>query len=217
MTTFSFHPVKHITTGEGGIVTTDDKELYEKLKLFRAHGITRDVELLERENPEPWYYEQLELGYNYRMSDIQAALGISQLKKLDGFISGRRKIVDKYNDAFKEIDEIIVPYQDPRTFSSYHLYVISLDLEKLSIGRREFFERLREKNIGVNVHYIPVYYFPYYEKLGYKKGICPTAEAFYETIVTLPLHSRMAEEEVDYVTKCITKITQKYRVDKSIE
>lgn len=211
MTTFSFHPVKHITTGEGGMVTTDDEELYEKLKLFRTHGITREIELLERKNPEPWYYEQLALGYNYRMSDIQAALGISQLKKLDGFISGRRQIVDKYNNAFKGIAEITVPYQDPRTYSSYHLYVISLKLEKLSISRREFFEKLREKNIGVNVHYIPVYYFPYYERLGYKKGICPVAESFYETIITLPLHSGMTGEEIDYIIAWVNIISTKFK------
>lgn len=206
LTTFSFHPVKHITTGEGGMVTTDDDELYKRLKLFKTHGITRDTEIMEKENPEPWYYEQLELGYNYRVTDFQCALGISQLKKLDDFIEKRREIVNIYNKAFAELEGITIPYQLPYTYSSYHLYVIQLDLEKLSIGRRGVFEILREKGIGVNVHYIPVYYFPYYKKLGYSKGICPKAERIYEGIITLPLYPRLQYDEIKYVIESVKEV-----------
>lgn len=206
MTTFSFHPVKHITTGEGGMVTTDSKELYEKLKLFRTHGITRDAGFMESENPDPWYYEQLELGYNYRITDFQCALGISQLKKLDGFIERRREIVDIYNKEFENLKGLITPFQLPETLSSYHLYVIQLELEKLNMSRREVFEALRDRGVGVNVHYIPVYYFPYYKNLGYEKGICPNAERIYERIITLPLYPGLSDEDVEYVVKNVKEV-----------
>lgn len=206
MTTFSFHPVKHITTGEGGMVTTDSKELYEKLKLFRTHGITRDAGFMESENPDPWYYEQLELGYNYRITDFQCALGISQLKKLDGFIERRREIVDIYNKEFENLKGLITPFQLPETSSSYHLYVIQLELEKLNMSRREVFEALRDRGVGVNVHYIPVYYFPYYKNLGYEKGICPNAERIYERIITLPLYPGLSDEDVEYVVKNVKEV-----------
>lgn len=208
MTTFSFHPVKHITTGEGGMVTTDDEEMYEKLKLFRTHGITRESEFMEKGDVEPWYYEQLELGYNYRITDFQCALGLSQLKKLDGFIERRREIVDIYNAEFNSLSGLITPFQAPFSNSSYHLYVIQLELDKLKIGRREVFEILRDRGICVNVHYIPVYYFPYYEKLGYRKGICPNAEAFYEKIITLPLYPGLTDEDIDYVIKNVKEVLE---------
>lgn len=211
MTTFSFHPVKHITTGEGGMITTNDEELYQKLLLFRTHGISRDIDLLENKNEGPWYYEQLELGYNYRITDIQCALGISQLKKLDDFVNKRIEIAEKYNEEFKAIEEIIVPYQASYGKSSYHLYVIQLKLDKLTIGRKEIFDTLRENGIGVNVHYIPVYYFPYYKQLGYKKGICSKAEKLYESIITLPLFPKMSKEDVKYVISTVCKVINQYK------
>ena len=205
MTTFSFHPVKHITTGEGGAVVTDSKEFYEKLLIFRTHGITRDKEKLER-NEGPWYYEQHFLGFNYRMTDIQAALGISQLNKLSLFIERRKKIADIYNDAFFGFDGVIVPKQLEKTDSSWHIYVLRLEPDKLICGRREIFEELLRRNIGVNVHYIPVYYHPYYQELGYKKGICPNAESLYESIITLPIYPKLKDDEISYIISSVKEI-----------
>lgn len=210
MTMFSFHPVKHITTGEGGIITTNNKEFYEKLLQFRAHGITRDKEKMH-EYHGPWYYEMQFIGYNYRMTDIQAALGVSQLKKIDRFIELRRKYVALYNEAFKDIDEIITPFQHEDGQSSWHLYVIRLKLDKLKASRREIFEALQQQNIGVNVHYIPVHFLPYYQKLGYKKGICPNAEKLYEEIITLPLFPGMSEKDVNDVIKAVQRTIDYYR------
>lgn len=205
MTCFSFHPVKHITTGEGGIITTDDENLYKKLIQFRSHGITRDREILEHDDG-PWYYEQQFLGYNYRMTDIQAALGISQLKKIDRFISRRRKIADRYDKAFSGTDSIITPYQLDETQSAWHLYILQLKLDKLKTSRKEVYTALQQKGIGVNVHYIPVYYHPYYKQMGYNKGLCPNAERLYERIITIPLYPKMSDEDVEYVIKSIKSI-----------
>lgn len=210
MTTFSFHPVKHITTGEGGMIVTDSKELYDKLILFRSHGITRSKDLMEEKGAEPWYYEQLELGYNYRITDIQCALGISQLAKIEGFVERRREIVEKYNKAFEKLDGVIIPYQDSNQNSSWHLYVIQLELEKLDVGRLEIFNELRNENLGVNVHYIPVYYFPYYRNLGYKKGICPKAEWLYERIITIPLFPKLSDKGVQRVIDSVYKVIKKH-------
>lgn len=210
MTMFSFHPVKHITSGEGGIITTNNKEYYEKLLQFRSHGITRDREKLN-EYHGPWYYEMQFLGYNYRMTDIQAALGTSQLKKIDQFIELRRKYVAMYNEAFKDIDEIITPFQHEDGQSSWHLYIIRLKLNKLKASRLEIFEALQQQNIGVNVHYIPVYFHPYYRQLGYKKGICPNAEKLYEEMITLPLFPAMSEEDVNDVIKAVKRTIDYYR------
>lgn len=210
MTMFSFHPVKHITTGEGGIITTNHKAYYERLLLFRSHGITRDKERLTQYEG-PWYYEMQDLGYNYRLTDLQAALGLSQLKKLDSFIERRKQIVSLYNRAFQGMDEIILPYQHPDGESSWHLYVIRLKLDRLTATRREIYEALLKENIGVNVHYIPVYYHPYYQKLGYPKGICPTAEKIYEEIITLPLFPKMNEDDVDDVIEAIKKVIHYYK------
>lgn len=212
MTIFSFHPVKHITTGEGGAITTNDIELYEKLLMFRTHGITRDSDKLTKEEG-PWYYEQQFLGYNYRMTDIQAALGISQLNKLEYFLEKRRNYIKLYNEAFKDFEGIVIPYQLNNVNSAWHLYIIQLELEKLGIGRREVFEELRRRNIGVNVHYIPVYYHPYYKENGYNKGLCAHAEKLYERIVTLPLFPDMKEEDILYVIKNVKEIVDNNRVD----
>lgn len=211
MTEFSLHPVKHITTGEGGVITTNDEELYKKLILFRTHGITREKELLQNKDEGPWYYEQLELGYNYRITDFQCALGISQLEKINEYIGRRRKLVKKYNTYLSEIDGVIIPYEAEYSNSSWHLYVIQLELEKLKVGRKEIYEALLAENIGVNVHYVPTYYFPYYQGLGYKKGICPNAEKLYERIITLPLFPKMEEEDLWDVVKAVEKVLEYYR------
>jgi len=210
MTMFSFHPVKHITSGEGGIITTSNKEYYEKLLQFRSHGITRDKGKMN-EYHGPWYYEMQFLGYNYRMTDIQAALGTSQLKKIDKFVQLRRKYVEMYNKAFENIEEITIPFQHEDGESSWHLYIIRLNLDKLKVSRREIFEALQQQNIGVNVHYIPVHLQPHYQQLGYKKGICPNAEKLYRAIITLPLFPAMSEKDVDDVIKAVKRTIEYYR------
>ncbi|EKN67672.1 UDP-4-amino-4,6-dideoxy-N-acetyl-beta-L-altrosamine transaminase [Schinkia azotoformans] len=206
MTMFSFHPVKHITTGEGGVITTNNKDYYEKLLQFRSHGITRDKIKLNDIEQGPWYYEMQFLGYNYRMTDIQASLGISQLKKIDKFVNFRKKYVSIYNEAFKDMDEIKIPYQNKEGSSSWHLYIIRLDLEKLKESRKEIFESLQKRNIGVNVHYIPVYFHPYYMKCGYQRGVCPNAEKLYEEIITLPLFPAMTEDDVNDVISAVNEV-----------
>lgn len=194
MTEFSFHPVKHITCGEGGIVTTNREDLYEKLKLFRTHGITREEKFLHKVDG-PWYYEQIDLGYNYRITDIQAALGISQLGRIDKFLEKRKKIAAKYDEAFRDFDGIEIPKQAEYSNSAYHLYVIKVDK---SI-RKALFEYLRANNIGVNVHYIPVYTFPYYREHGYENVKCENAEKLYESIISIPIYYDLSDEEQDYV------------------
>jgi len=211
MTTFSFHPVKHITTGEGGMITTNSKELYDKLIKFRTHGITKDSSEYIYASHGPWYHEQQKLGYNYRITDIQCALGISQLEKIDKFLARRREIVQAYNQAFNNFEGIIIPEQLKDTNSAWHLYVIQLQLEKLTADRKEIFRALRAKNLGVNVHYIPVYYHPYYQKLGYEKGICPNAEKLYERIITIPLYSKMNDQQVKEVIERTKEVIRKYQ------
>lgn len=205
MTTFSFHPVKHITTGEGGAVTTNDSLLYEKLLMFRTHGITRAVEKLQSDEG-PWFYEQQHLGFNYRMTDIQAALGVSQMKKLGTFLEKRREYAALYNKLLDGLGEVIIPCQAENTSSAWHLYIIKLDLSKLNMRRREVFEKLRARNIGVNVHYIPVYYHPYYKGIGYEKGLCPVAETLYEAIITLPLYPTMEIDDIHYIVSNLRDI-----------
>jgi len=211
MTTFSFHPVKNMTTGEGGMITTDSKKLYDKLMKFRTHGITKDESEYINKSDGSWYHEQQELGYNYRITDIQAALGITQLEKLDKFLDRRREIVNRYNQKFKEIDGLIIPEQLKKTNSAWHIYVLQLELDKLTGDRKEIFEALREKNLGVNVHYIPVYFHPYYQSLGYEKGICPNAEKLYKRIITIPLYPKMTDQQVDEVIKRIKSTINKYQ------
>lgn len=194
MTEFSFHPVKHITCGEGGMVTTNREDLYEKLKLFRTHGITRDEKFLHKVDG-PWYYEQIDLGYNYRITDIQAALGISQLERIDKFLEKRKKIAAKYDEAFRDFNGIEIPKQAEYSNSAYHLYVIQVDKSV----RKELFEYLRANNIGVNVHYIPVYTFPYYREHGYENVKCENAEKLYESIISIPIYYDLSDEEQDYV------------------
>ena len=210
MTTFSFHPVKTVTAGEGGAVVTNDPGLYEKLSLFRAHGITRNPALMEKEPDGPWYYEQVALGYNYRMTDIQAALLISQLDKLDRFVKRRKEIVARYDEAFARIPQLIVQEEIPESDTARHLYIIRLRPERLSIDRKGFFEALDAENVRCNVHYIPVYYFPWYQKLGYCTGLCPKAEKLYEEILTLPLHCNLTDGDVEDVIQAVEKIAAYY-------
>jgi len=210
MTTFSFHPVKTITGGEGGAVLTNSEEYYQKLLLARAHGITRDAALMEHEIDGPWYYEQVDLGYNFRMTDIQAGLIISQLDKLPMFSARRKEIVARYNEAFEKNDACIVQEEIPQSDTTRHLYILRLNPEKLTINRREFFDALAAENIICNVHYIPVYYFPHYERLGYKKGLCPKAEKLYDEMITLPLYYGMSDQDCDDVIKAVEKIAAYY-------
>ena len=205
LTTLSFHPVKHITCGEGGMALTDNSQLYNKMKQFRNHGIVREP-AGENCNQEPWLYQQHFLGYNYRLTDLQAALGLSQLKRIDSFIKRRREFAARYNHVFSELDLVEVPAELSGSNSSWHLYIIKLKLEKLKVGRTAIFTALRNANLGVNVHYIPVYYHPYYQKLGYKKGLCPVAEDLYERLITLPIFPKMTGYDVDYVIDVVTTV-----------
>lgn len=210
MTTLSFHPVKTVTGGEGGAVLTNDETLYQKLLLYRAHGITRDADLMEHEPDGPWYYEQIALGYNYRMTDMQAALIISQLDKLSLFSSRRKEVVKRYDEAFSEMPELFVQREIPESDTTRHLYILRLVPERLKIGRKQFFAALAAENVCCNVHYIPTYYFPYYEKLGYKRGLCPNAEKLYEEIISLPLYYAMSDEDVESVIRAVKKIAAYY-------
>lgn len=211
MTEFSFHPVKTCTAGEGGAITTNNDKLYKKLLLFRTHGITRVNEWMDKPSEGGWYYQQVDLGYNYRITDMQAALLSSQLDKLDIFASRRKELVKRYNEAFNEIPEIIVQKEIPESDTVRHLYIIQLDLEKLTCGRKEVYDALQAEGVGVNVHYIPVYSFPYYQKLGYKMGLCPNAEFLYERIISIPLFYSMTDEDQEKVIKAVKKVISYYR------
>ena len=213
MTMFSFHPVKHITTGEGGMITTEDPDLARKMRVFRNHGISRDAASMglgdqaadnvggvkpgrNPATPAPWYYEMQALGFNYRITDIQCALGLSQLKKLDRSLERRREISQRYTDAFANSRVLVTPYQEPDRESAWHLYVIRLRLDAMAKTRRQVFEDLRHGNIGVNVHYVPVHLQPYFrERFGFSRGDFPEAEAYYDGAITLPLHPTMTDED----------------------
>ena len=211
MTCFSFHPVKTITSGEGGAITTNDPELYRKLRLASQHGIVRNASDFVEEPEGPWVYEMQELGFNYRMTDFQAALLISQIKKLPEFSARRKEIVGRYNEAFAEVPEIIVQQEIPESDTTRHLYIIQLDLDKLNCSRREFFDAMSAENVQCQVHYVPVYWFPYYQKLGYKKGLCPVAENIYRGIMSIPLYPMMTDEDVEDVIHAVKKVVEAYR------
>lgn len=210
MTTFSFHPVKTVTGGEGGAVLTNNEEYYKKLLLYRAHGITRDETMMERESEGPWYYEQVALSTNYRMTDMQAALIISQLDKLNAFSKRRKEIVARYNEAFSKNPAITVQEEIIESDTTRHLYILRIRPDKLKVNRRQFFEAMAAENIGCNVHYIPVYRHPYYENLGYEKGLCPKAEKLYEEMLSLPLYYSMTNQNVEDVIAAVEKLTEYY-------
>ena len=205
LTVLSFHPVKHITTGEGGMVLTNDEELYHKLRLFRTHGITKDERFLEKKDVGPWYYEMQMLGFNYRLTDIQCALGISQMKKLERFIKRRNEIALRYDEAFSGHEDIVIPpkpdYPDSR--HAYHLYPVRIKGK----NRRKIFEALRKKGIWVQVHYIPVPAQPYYrKKFGYENGAFPDAEKFYEEEISIPMYPKILDEQIEYVINSLKEV-----------
>lgn len=205
MTVFSFHPVKIITTGEGGMVLTNSKELYDKLRLYRSHGITRDQKLLT--NSAPWYYEQIDLGFNYRMTEIQAALGLSQMNRLEEFIYRRRYLADRYSELLAG-SMFKLPDQDKQANSSWHLYVLRYDFEKVALTKQELFEKMKEQGVTLNLHYIPVHLQPYYKQLGLKKGDCPTSEKYYEEVFTIPLYYGLTDKDQEYIVKCLKNICE---------
>lgn len=211
MTCFSFHPVKTITAGEGGAITTNDETLYQKLLRLRTHGITRNPEQMLHPSDDPWYQEQVDLGYNYRMTDFQAALLISQLKKLPAFSARRKEIVARYDQAFAEVPEIFVQKEIPESDTTRHLYIIRLNLDMLTCSRREFFDAMAAEHIQPQVHYLPVYWHSYYESLGYQKGLCPEAEKLYNEIMSIPLYPALTDAEVEDTIKAVKKIVSYYR------
>jgi UDP-4-amino-4,6-dideoxy-N-acetyl-beta-L-altrosamine transaminase len=201
----SFHPVKIITTGEGGMLLTNSEQINKKAILLRSHGVTRDPEQMVGESEGPWYYEQVSLGYNFRITDIQAGLGLSQLQRIDAFVKRRNEIAKAYDVALKELP-IVLPYQNEDCYSAFHLYPIQLKLDEIGLTRKEVFMQLREAGIGVNVHYIPVHTQPYYQKLGFKKGDFPVAEAYYNRTITIPLFYSMTVLQQDVVIECLSGI-----------
>ncbi len=206
MTVFSFHPVKTITTGEGGAVTTNDEKLYQKLLMLRSHGTTKDEKLLTK-NPGPWYYEMQSLGFNYRMTDMQAALGCSQLAKLDFFKKRRREVVATYNNAFEGMKYLKTPTEPKEVSSCFHLYAVQIDFASLGKTRSQVMQELREREIGTQVHYIPVHTQPFYkESFGYKEGDYPFAEKYYEQELSLPLYPGLSEEDVNTVIKAVKEV-----------
>ena len=198
MAVFSFHPVKILTTGEGGMLMTGDDGLARRLRLLRTHGITRDVSEMDGQSEGAWYYQQVELGFNYRMTDIQAALGASQMQRLDEFLARRRALVRRYDEGLRGLP-LSTPSEDPSGKSSWHLYAIQLDLEALGTTRRTVFERMRAAGVLVNVHYIPVHFQPYYRKLGFKPGDFPASERYYERALSLPMFFELSDADQDRV------------------
>jgi len=205
LTIFSFHPVKIITTGEGGMVVTNRSDLHEKLVRLRTHGITREERLLTQPAPGPWYYEQLELGYNYRMTDLQAALGASQMDRLEEFVARRRALAKRYAELLRDLP-LTLPWQHPETESSWHLYVIRLQLERIRKNHRQVFEELRASGIGVQLHYIPVPAQPYYRGLGFKASDYPEAERYSAEAISLPMFPAMKDADQDRVCETLKKI-----------
>lgn len=211
MTCFSFHPVKTVTAGEGGAITTNDEQLYRKLLRLRTHGITRNQEEMVHPTDAVWYNEQVELGYNYRMTDFQAALLINQLHKLPAFSARRKEIVKMYDEAFAGIPELQIQKEIPESDTTRHLYILHLHLDKLNCTRREFFDALSAENVQPQVHYLPVYHHSYYEKLGYEKGLCPNAEKFYEEVMSIPLYYGLTDKDVQDSINAVKKVLEYYK------
>lgn len=211
MTCFSFHPVKTVTSGEGGAITTNDEAAYRRLLRIRAHGITRNREEMVHPTDAGWYNEQVELGFNYRLTDIQAALLISQLDKLPAFSKRRKEIVAKYDAAFAGMPQIVVQKEIEKSDTTRHLYILRLNLETLKCDRRQFFDALHAENIYSQVHYLPVYWHSYYEKLGYEKGLCPNAEDYYMSSMSLPLYYSLTDEQVEKVIMAVKKVAYFYK------
>lgn len=210
MTTFSFHPVKTVTAGEGGAVTTNSKELYDKLVLLHAHGITRDRSQMVHPTDDPWYNEQAAFGFNYRMTEFQAALLMSQLNKLERFSQRRREIVEKYDAAFSRIPQLQLQQEIPASETTRHLYILRLRSGMLSCTRREFFDAMGAEGIHSQVHYMPVYWHSYYESLGYEKGLCPQAERYYQEVMSLPLYYSLTDQDVEDVIHIVKKLVEYY-------
>lgn len=211
MTTFSFHPVKTVTSGEGGAITTNDEGLFRKLCLYRSHGITRNKDEMLNPSDALWFNEQVALGYNYRMTDFQAALLVSQLQKLERFSARRKEIVKMYDDAFADVPEIIVQKEIPESDTTRHLYIIRLNLDRLKCSRREFFDALYAENVCPQVHYLPVYLHGYYQQLGYKKGLCPNAEKLYEEMMSIPLYPALTDADVQDSISAVLKVVNHYK------
>lgn len=212
MTCFSFHPVKTVTGGEGGAVLTNREDFYKKIVLAHTHGITHDEDAMEDGPHEgPWYYEQTALGYNYRITDFQAALIVSQMKKLPMFAARRKEIVKIYDEAFADVPEIIIQKEIAESDTCRHLYIIRLDLDRLTCSRREFFDAMSAENVRCQIHYIPVYWFPYYKNLGYERGLCPKAEEIYRSILSIPLYPKMTDQDVRDVIHAVKKVVENYR------
>lgn len=212
ITTFSFHPVKTVTGGEGGAILTSRKDLYDKIYLAHVHGITHDAAQMVEDHPEGWYYEQVSLGYNYRLTDFQSALVLSQLSKIERFKARRRQIVNRYNEAFAGIPQLNVQKEIPQSDTCRHLYILRLALDRLKCSRLEFFNALAAENVQPQVHYVPVYWFPHYQKLGFQKGCCPVAEKVYEGIMSLPLYPAMTDQDVEDVIRAVKKVVEYYAV-----
>lgn len=204
ITVFSFHPVKIITSAEGGMALTNDAELANRLSLFRNHGMTRDPAQMTHEPDGPWYYQQIDLGFNYRMTELQGALGVSQMDRLDTYVARRHQLARRYDNLLADLP-VTLPWQHPDGYSGLHLYVIRLQLRKISRSHRQVFEALREHGIGVNLHYIPVYTQPYYERMGFKAGDYPQAESYYREAISLPMYATLTEAEQDIVVGALSK------------
>ncbi len=204
ITVFSFHPVKIITTGEGGMALTNDDELATRLDLLRSHGITRDPALMTQSMDGPWYYQQVALGFNYRMTDIQAALGVSQMTRLADYVQRRHEIAQRYNELLADLP-LTLPWQHPNSYSAYHLYVVRLQLERILPNQRQVFEALRAENIMVNLHYIPVHTQPYYQNMGFKAGDFPEAEQYYREAISIPMHVNLTDKEQVFVVSSFKK------------
>jgi len=206
ITIFSFHPVKIITTGEGGMMLTNDQSLADSMRRLRSHGITRDTKLMDssfnEESDGSWYYQQVELGFNYRLTDIQSALGISQMQRIDEFVARRHELAQSYDEMFSELD-IVTPYRNTQSLSAFHLYAIKLQLDKISKSRKDVFESLRQSGIGVNIHYIPVHTQPYYRNLGFKLGDFPESEKYYEAAISIPLYFDLKHSEQQQVAAAL--------------